>query len=212
MRSMTKAIVAILAVLALTALSATSAMALPQFLKNIPDTFKGKGVGGELLNLNKEAIKCTNYEVTGTIATEISGEITVDFTGCTALGFKANTLGDPEGTILVKAPFETCYVAESKEKAGIKITLPAPLHIEVPAVGVLISVLGSIAATITPLTETKNYVINFEGTAAGDPSITKCDGEVSLLSAVDTKTEVSTRINQKVEIETKLAHTIDELK
>ncbi len=189
----------ILAVLAFTAVMASTAAAKPEFLDNVKgNTFKGKGGKGALEVLGGGlVIACTENTFEGEILTNEEGTIkTLDFKGCTALGFKANSLGDAEGTILAdNIPFKLCYINEATKDVGLYLE-KINVHIEVPAlVGTLINVTGSIIGLIEPInklvTEGK---IKFTQSAAGDVSFTKCtllgkELKASLFSSKDAKHE-----------------------
>ncbi len=203
---------AILAVLAFTAVMASTAAAKPEFLDNVKgNTFTGKGPAGALEVLGGGLkIACTKNALSGEITGNEEGIINkLDFEGCTALGFKANSLGDAEGTILAdKIPFKLCYI---KSTAPIEVGLyleVKTVHIEVPAlVGTLINVEGTIIGKVEKLTlETKNNV-EFTQTAAGDQTQVKCtllgkELKASLTSSKDAKHEKaeSASIVQKAEL------------
>ncbi len=190
---------AILAVLAFTAVMASTAAAKPEFLDNVAgNTFEGKGGAGALEVLGGGLkIACTENTFSGTITNNEEGTISkLDFKGCTALGFKANSLGDAEGTILADGiPFKLCYINEAKKEVGLYLE-KINVHVEVPAlVGTLINVTGSIIGKIDPINQlTTAYTILFQQTAAGDPTWTKCtllgkELKASLFSSKDAKHE-----------------------
>ncbi len=205
---------AMMAILALTAIMATTASAKPEFLDPgfVGNTFTGKGPAGELTTLGGGIeIKCKENTVSGEVTGNETGTITkLDFKGCTALGlFKANSLGDAEGTILSDGlPFKLCYTDEAKKEVGLYIE-KISTHIEVPSLGQLINVSGSIIGKITPVnTLTAGpYTITFAQSAAGDQNPVKCtllgkELKASLVSSKDAKHETneSSAIVQKNEI------------
>jgi hypothetical protein len=209
--------VAMTALVAVVAFTATSAFAAAEFLSEFPNAFvNAKQIGkGALKNLNNEVIECNKGEVLGSIVSKTLAEVDTHFSECKALGFQANTLGDSAGVILTGTVSAVpCLINNKELEVGIFLTLAAPLHIEVPSLGALVTVLGTIIGKVTPDgVNTKGpYKIVFKETAAktGDPEWTSCGGKTaSLLSAIDTKTEVSSAINATFEGEVAKLLTID---
>ncbi len=190
---------AITAVLAFTAVIASTAAAKPEFLDNVKgNTFTGKGGAGAIEVLGGGLkIACTEDTFSGEITGNEEGTISkLDFKGCTALGFKANSLGDAEGTILADGiPFKLCYINEATKDVGIYLE-KINVHEEVPAlVGTLINLTGSIIALIEPINKlTTTGTIKLTQTAAGDQSFTTCkllgkELKASFFSSKDAKHE-----------------------
>jgi hypothetical protein len=215
------------AILAMAAMGATSAMAtvaeLPEFLKNVPDTFTGAGAGGKLRSLAKELIECEKYTIEGEVTNGSHGKINhLDFKGCKALGFAGNSLGDLSGIILVDAvPFESCYIKEGKGtelEAGLYLE-KISVHIEVPASGQLVNVEGSLIAKAEPInTLTKKFTLKSEQKekAEGDAKFTTCKLakntlKAELTSSSDTKHEKRTdsSLEQTIEVTFLKEHELD---
>jgi hypothetical protein len=218
------------AILAMAAMGATSAMAsaeLPEFLKNLPDTFSGSGNGGKLRSLVKELIECEKFKVEGEVKAPVTGEGSskgevkhIDFTGCKALGFQGNSLGDVAGTILAdNIPFETCYIKEGTGEAleaGLYFE-KIKVHIEVPTTGQLINVEGSLIGKVTPLNvATTKFTIEFSEKAEGDPFASSCKLgtntlKAELTSSSDGKHEKASisALTQKVEVTFLKEHQLD---
>jgi len=139
----------LLALFALGAIAANAALAEEGVLE--PQNFSIKGGAQKLENLNKESITCTS--VTGNGVPLPAGEKdrdthstgTLTFTGCTSGGFAANTLGDVAGTILSEVLYLLCLLNSATLDWGVLIEpKPQPVHIEVPALKILILVKGAI--------------------------------------------------------------------
>ncbi len=190
---------AMMAVLAFTIIMASTATAKPEFLDNVKgNTFSGKGGANAIEVLGGGLrIACSENTLSGEITGNEEGIISkLDFKGCTALGFKENSLGDAEGTILADSiPFKLCYINEATKEVGIYLE-KINIHEEVPAlVGTLINVTGSIIGklkTVNSLTTANG--INFTQTAAGDQTQVKCtllgkELKASLTSSKDAKHE-----------------------
>jgi hypothetical protein len=157
--------------LALFAVAATAASAAnPEFLDNVTgNTFTATSAEGKLtaegLTIICKADKVTleNGKVTGakTIST------VVDFEKCTIAGLAAQSLSDTEGKILVAATGELCYIGKASEKhVGVffKIT---PVHIEIPSLGELLEVKGSVLGLVKSVNtlSTANTVTISEATS-----------------------------------------------
>ncbi len=190
---------ATMAMLALTAFVASTAAAKPEFLDNVKgNTFTGKAGAGAIEVLGGGLkIGCSSNTFSGEILSNEEGIINkLDFEGCTALGFKANSLGDAEGTILAdKISFKLCYINEATKEVGFYLE-KLNLHVEVPAlIGTLINLTGSIIGTVKTVNSlTTANGINFTQTAAGDQTQVKCtllgkELKASLLLSKDAKHE-----------------------
>ena len=205
---------ALVALMALGIMASSAMAALPEALGTFPIKIEATSGGGEgeLSTLGGGiSIKCKANTVTGEITGAKTGKADVHFTGCTALGiFAANSLGDSSGTVLTGLlPFELCYTNEAKKELGI-IIKEANAHIEVPSVGALINVTGSIIGTIGPLTKTKTLKVNFEPKSAGDQALVECfvskvAKKASLLASKDEKHKENESAAIKQSAEIKLA-------
>ncbi len=170
---------ATMAVLALTATLASTAAAKPEFLDNVQgNTFTGKG-GLSAIELLGGVVKiaCTDSTLSGEITGNEEGTIKgIDCRGATALGFKANSLGDAEGTILVDGiAFKLCYINEATKEVGIYLE-KINVHIEVPAlVGTLINIVGSVIAKLHEVNRlTTTNILLFTQSASGDQGVSRC--------------------------------------
>jgi hypothetical protein len=211
-------------ILAVAAMGATSAMAsaeLPEFLQNLPDVFSGSGTGGKLRTLTKEIVECEKFKIEGEVKGASKGEIKhLDFTGCKALGFQSNSLGDTAGTMLAdNIPFETCYIKEGTGEAleaGLYLD-KIKVHLEVTVTGQLINIEGSLIGRITPLnTAGTKFTIAFTEKAEGDPFASECKLgtntlKASLTSNSDTKHEKASvsGLTQKIELTFLKEHELD---
>jgi hypothetical protein len=96
----------------------------------------------------------------------------IKFTECTVTGgLGIESLGDPTGTILTHLEIHNCLIKKGEQGLLIK---PLPVHLEVLAVGLLISVEGDFVAGIS-----KKAANEFELKAKqteGKQAIEKCEG------------------------------------
>lgn len=189
----------LVALIALGAVMASASMAaLPEFSPSTAQKFKGTGKAGELTTLGGGiAIKCTANTLEGTITGPNTGTVNITFTGCSALGFPSNSLGDAEKVILTGTlNYELCYINKAEKVVGVYIS-GVNSHIEVPSLGVLINVTGSLIGQVTPVNSLKTgpYTFTFAQSGAGDQKFTECTnakGEVlkgKLVSSKDAKHE-----------------------
>jgi hypothetical protein len=208
-------VMALMALFVVAALVATPAFGAPEFLSEFPNklvNFKQAGKGS-LKDLNSETTECQAASILGQIVSKSLAEVDAHFSGCTALGFPANSLGDGAGIILTGTMrVEICTVHELA--VGFFFIFASPLHVEIPSLGALLTVLGTFIGIITPDgVNTKGPVkLVFKETSAktGDPEPTSCGGKTaSLLSAIDTKTEVSAALSATYEGEVEKLLTID---
>jgi hypothetical protein len=127
--------------------------------------------------------------------------VMIHFEGCRALGiFPANSLGDPSEVILAHLEVHNCMI--KKGEFGLLI-LPLALHIEIPSLGLLITILeeGLFIAKIEA--ETKlNYKLTAKQTE-GLQEIKKCEGgqEELLLAKVDNEPEEHAALETKTKLE-----------
>jgi len=184
-----KLIGALAAILAFSALAvAATASAEETLWKWLPgsakETFKGTQVGegtlqiagsgsvecsgGSILLSFKEGTTEVHSELLGGSDSEKEKDATLElvlihFTGCKALGFAANSLGDATEIILVHAELHNCVINAAKKEFGLLI-LPLPVHIEVPKLATLILVLEKSLA-IAKIESEKESKVNFLITA-----------------------------------------------
>jgi hypothetical protein len=155
----------LLALFALGAVTASMASAEEGVLE--PANFTIKGGALTLKNLNNEETKCTAWTGSGTFLTEKEKDQhatgTIDVTGCTALGFASNTLGDPSGTILVKVLFLVCLTNSATLLFGFLIEPTETVHIEVPVAKILILVKGAFIGSLVKAGEAtgKEFEVSF---------------------------------------------------
>ena len=202
--------IALVSVIALTALAASAAFAaetLWTFLPGAEKTaFTGTSGKGVLETTGKSKIECTSSEIKageGEITKEKTlGFATVHFLGCKAFGFPANSLGDAKEIILVPVELHNCLI--SAGHAGISFKLLTGLHLEVPAVTLLLIIEGSFIGEITPIkVPGKIYKLIIEQEKPGKQKIKKCEGGVEqhLLTSIDGKAfEVSGEEAEKGEV------------
>lgn len=202
----------LVALVALGAMTASASMALPEFSPATKQKFKGSGGAGELTTLTGGvSIKCTANTLAGEIITALTATVSITFTGCTALGLAANSLGDAEKVILTGTlNAELCYINKTTKPPEVGVYISGVnSHIEVPSLGILINVAGSLIGQVTPVnTLTTLFTFNFAQSGAGDQKVTECTndkGEVlkgKLVSSKDAKHETleSSAIVQKAEV------------
>jgi hypothetical protein len=132
-----------------------------------PANFTFKGGTAELKNLNNETIVCKANSGSGVFLAAKEKDQhatgTIDFTGCTALGFPANTLGDPSGTILANVLFLVCLTNSATLLFGFLIEPTETVHVEVPFGKILILVKGAVIGSLVKAGEVagKEFEITF---------------------------------------------------
>jgi hypothetical protein len=188
----------LLVLFSLAMLCATTASAeegtLPQQTK--PFTIAS---GGEAIieNLNKEPIKCTGFTGEGTFLTKSDQHATgtLTYTGCKASGFSANTLGTTSGIIKYPTLFLICLVEPKPLAFGMLIEpTESPVHIEVPALKVLLLLKGAvIALNLSPLSG-KEFLLDLVATGGDQETALECKineetFKHSLETGIDTKAD-----------------------
>jgi hypothetical protein len=141
----------LLALFALGSFVASAASATEGVLP--PSNFTGSGGAGQLETLSKEKIECTAVSVKeGKMTNDEEGTASLDFEGCKAVtffgSFSANTLGDAAGIILAKVKSTVCLVKSAELVFGLAIAPTETVHVEVPAVGALLLVKGTVIAEL----------------------------------------------------------------
>jgi hypothetical protein len=186
-----KLVSAVVMALAITAVvSATAFAANPEFLPGTAGAkFTGKSgkatlaiKGGSTITCKESVVEKGNGELLG----PKTALAIIDFKGCTAFGLPANSLGDLKEIILAHVETELCYINKATKHVGIIFTT-LPVHIEIPSVGLLVSVTGSFVGLLEPVNiKQTGYTLNI-AQAAGVQAIEKCEGGAArtLLSSVD---------------------------
>jgi hypothetical protein len=159
--------------------TATSALAAnPEFLDNVSgNTFTAKSGKVEFkaaapFICQKDQITLENGKVTG--AKTIS--LVLDLEECTVAGLAFNSLGDSAKTILVAATGELCYISKAEKHVGVLLKI-TPVHIELPSLGELLELKGTVLGLIKPVNElsgSRQPVITINATTAKE----KCEGGV----------------------------------
>ena|ERR1700693_6184453 len=167
-----------LSIVALTS-SPIADAANPEFLGNVTgNTFTAKSGTSEIEDsATKLSIACKKDTVTlvnGKITGAKTIEVTVDIEECTLGGLSMNSLSDPSKTILVTAKGELCYIEKGAKPPHIGILLSiTPVHVEVPSLGELIELRGTILGLIEPVNELRTgYKLNINSKTAKE----KCEG------------------------------------
>jgi hypothetical protein len=179
------------AVVALTAIaSATASAAAPEFNPGAAGTkFTGTSGAGTLSTAAKGIIECTADTVSGELtgATKKQATATISFTGCKAFGFiGAKSLGDAEGTILVKANLELCYINKANKEVGVLTEPSEPVHVEVA--GKLLKITGDAVGAITPVNlKGKKFSIVYKQ-KGGVQEPAGCEGKTENLKVQENET------------------------
>jgi hypothetical protein len=174
----------ILAAIAITAVAAITAATASAELGLLPNTtFTGKGGAGTLETLGKSQVLCSKNTIA--LSTESStekdkhGDFTIRFEGCKAFGLAFNSLGDTSGILLAAMLWLLCFISQGKLEMGILLKLDSPIHLEIPSLKTLFAIKGSAVGTITPdASKVTAFTVTF-GQAAGDQTVTKCEGEAA---------------------------------
>jgi hypothetical protein len=191
---------ALLALFALSAITASIASAEEGVLESPTFTVNGEKKVTKLKTLGNETIECTDVTGTGKFLEKVGekdnhAEGTLDFTGCTASGFPALTLGDAAGTFLVSALFLICLTNSATLQFGVLILLLETLHIEVPLIKALILVKGAAIGLLTKAGEVKGEKFGVSFNEPDEATRLKCEingvkHTASLEAAVDTKADL----------------------
>jgi hypothetical protein len=168
----------LLAVFALGAFAAATASAEEGFL---PTQKTGNALGGEsTLNAGGISIVCKKLEESAiTFTNDKTGTGTLRWTGCKAAGlFAMKSLG-ATGAEEVLAPVKFLICLDAKngttlvDNFGIAGEVVGKLHLEVPAVGQLTLITGTVLGAILTAGPAKLYSMEFLG-AKGKQTITSC--------------------------------------
>jgi hypothetical protein len=191
--------VALLAIFALGAVAAVAANAEEGFLPRKTNDFTFEGTAKNKPTLETTAgstIACEKLTGSGTLKSDKQAEkVTLDFDGCSALGFPDNTLGDTSGLLLLtEAAASVCLLTGG----GFGLIIePKEVHIEVPAISTLLLVKGSVIGKITTVGPAKEYGVEFAGTK-GKQNITECVDKVEHKLLVSTNGGTPELAAQKV--------------
>jgi hypothetical protein len=172
---------------ALCALAATIAASAASAEEGFSPTTIYSGTGGEgfLETLAKEKVKCKAVSLLeGTMANPSEGGIgSIHFTGCTVLGFPANSLGDSKEVMLISNVFAlVCLINPANLEFGVLIKLKETVHLEVPLASVLIGLSGTLIGKISPNAKGKVKTLTFE----------QLNGDAKPSSCTNTKSEKKT--------------------
>ena len=192
-----KLITGLIVVLAFSAVAVATASAAETLWKWLPGAAKTAmkaKTGKATLRAEKQAaIECTKSSGTGEM-TEPSTDATLallllSFEGCKAGGlFEALSLGDTKEIILVHVEVHNCVINAAKKELGLLIKV-LPVHIDVPANGLLLTVEGAEISKIESKAGSLTaYTITTLAEAKGPKQAIKlCEGgaEQSLTSLVD---------------------------
>lgn len=178
----------VLAFSAIAVATASAAEKLWVWLPGTPGTtFEGKSGKATLKSTGGTEITCSKSLVLLTGAELLKeGEIekmatlalfSIHFEGCKAAGlFPANSLGDASEIILVHIEAHNCLI--KKEHYGILLK-PLPVHLEIPALGLLLIVEGDVLGLLEALPkEARHFELNLK-TVKGEgkeQEFKKCEG------------------------------------
>jgi hypothetical protein len=189
MRKLAIITTAITTVAALSAIAAGMATAaLPEFSPDngkFPVKFTSFSGPGTLAIAGGNTIECAKDKDSGEIVGAKEVSVTVDFETCKIFGLVgAHSLGDPEGTILVAAKGELCYIDESTKEVGLRITPTGELHVEAPSAASLAEIEGSVIGVLSPVnTSALEFMLSLKQTKAGEQAQLECGGVKSKLEA-----------------------------
>jgi hypothetical protein len=146
---------------------------LPLTKKNV--TLKGGKV--VLETASKELLQCEKLTATGAFENDKRASITLNFSNCSMAGFTVNTLADPKGTLLYVTTALVCLINSEKLLFGLDFELlPGGAHGEVPALGTLYLLAGSVIGHILTSGKAKELTLDLTG-KGGKPSVTECRDE-----------------------------------
>ncbi len=146
---------------------------LPLAKKNV--TLKGGKV--TLETASKELLQCEKLTATGAFENDKRASMTLNFGNCSLAGFTVNTLADPKGTLLYVTTALVCLINSEKLLFGLDFELlTSGAHGEVPGVGTLFLLRGSVIAHILTTGKAKEFTIDLTG-KGGKPSVTECKDE-----------------------------------
>jgi hypothetical protein len=156
----------LLLVFAAFAVAASNASAV-EFLGTFPNPVLKSTNKTEFKLVDKEnglTIKSPEQHITGSLLKNNLLDITVDFLKSTTTGLPVNSLGDSSGVILVNLTGVPVVINKGTKDCGILFTLPSKLHLEVPSVGELIEVEGTVVGLVEPNGKSKVFSVKFPET------------------------------------------------
>jgi hypothetical protein len=132
------------------ALAAPALAANPEFLDNVTGNTFTATIGEGRLTSGALTVICKKAKITlenGKVTAAKTLSTVVDFEKCSIAGLIANSLGDPAGTILVAATGELCYTNKAGKLVDVLFNI-TPVHIEIPSLGELIEVKGTVLGLV----------------------------------------------------------------
>jgi hypothetical protein len=193
----------LLAIFALGAFAA-SAFAEEGFLEGGTITPKTANILGGLSVLSvlksETTIHCGKLDAsTITSVNDKTGKATLRWLECKTGGlFGFNSLGDKAEEVLVPVEFTICLSPNNSgtDKFGVAVKIEGDVHLEVPALGTLIEVLGTVLGAVLTTGKAKlfNVELKTNGTL-GDQAVTKCGTFThTLASATNHEPEIDTAL------------------
>ncbi|HTA05751.1 MAG TPA: hypothetical protein VK774_05255 [Solirubrobacteraceae bacterium] len=172
------------------AVTAASASTLPGVAGT---SITGVGEKATLQVKGGASITCPKSTTSGEILSTSEGLAVISFgPKCTTAGLPFNSLGDEPGVILVHVEIKECL-----SNAGVLRLAALPLHLEVPSTKLLITIEGTVLATVAagvkqstfPLTITQKEGKNTIETCGKEKLVlsTSTDGSEFVQSGLETK-------------------------
>jgi hypothetical protein len=98
------------------------------------------------------------------------------FLSCKTSGFAVNSLGAKPEEILIEREWLACLINSASLVFGIYSEVVGNAHLEVPVVGLLISLSGAVIGEVTTKGKAKVFTVNFSG-EKGKQAVTECKDE-----------------------------------
>lgn len=148
-------------------------------------TLQEKGGTNTAITCKESKITEKESELTSPATAATLGKAVLEFSGCKAFGVAVESLGNASGIIIANLKLHNCLIAGGSTH-GVIIE-PEPLHIDVPATGLLVNVGGSFVAEVKAATNpslTWELVVEQK---EGKQAISSCEGgsALSLTSNTD---------------------------
>jgi hypothetical protein len=183
--STVKLTVALIAVFAFSAIGVATASAVETLWKGLPgtagETFTTSTSKPSLEGLAGSRITCVKAKGTGELLKEGTTEgkdatlalTTVTLEGCKAESlFPINSLGDAKEVILGHGEIHACMIKPGDFGLLLK---PLPIHLEVPAVGLLILIEGAVIGLAEATADKKVFQLHTKQ-SKGVQEFSKCEG------------------------------------
>jgi hypothetical protein len=165
--------------------------------------FTGKSGVITHTTLTNETIQCTSSEGKGEFLKEKEkekdqhGTGTVTLTGCTAVGFPINTLGDPAGTVKVNGLFLICLTEPKTLLFGVLVEAIGVVHGEIPILKELTLLKGAQIGSVSKAGEIEGKEFKGKNTEKDEAPRAKCtingkEFTASYESSIDTKADIDT--------------------